>query len=256
VGHPPFILEWSHVGLPSSDRNNRNTRSEKLDAKVNGAELPTIEESLQRLDLKKSELYDITKNILGAYGGALYSLDLLAYATVNRTLHFIPAFVHSIETKNFFVTAPLLRMQLDSCLRFSAAWIVPNCQDYASEILSGVEPRKLKDTNGRKLTDAYLVSVLAPNYPWVESVYKHCSGFVHLSRAHIVTMLTEKSEQPSEGREFTFKLGFGTVVLDDLCYIEAIEGFIACIDLLLTHLKGWHFTKDNSEQAKKLARRP
>jgi hypothetical protein len=216
----------------------------------------TIEESLQRLDSKKSELYDVTNNILNAYGGTLYPLDLLAYATVNRTLHFIPAFVHSIETRNFFVTAPLLRMQLDSCLRFSAAWIVPSCQDYASEILSGVEPRKLKDAKGRKLTDAHLVSVLAPKYPWVESVYQQCSGFVHLSRAHIVTMLTEKPEQPNEGHEFTFKLGFGTVVLDDLRYIEAIEGFIASIDLLLTHLRGWHFTKDNPEQAKKVSRRP
>jgi hypothetical protein len=227
-----------------------------MDPRSSGAGSPTIEEAIPRLDSRKSELYEVTKGILEAYGRALYPLDLLAYATVNRTLHFIPAFVHSVETRNFFVTAPLLRMQLDSCLRFSAAWIVPSCQDYASEILSGTEPRKLKDAKGRKLTDAHLVSILSPEFPWVESVYKHCSGFVHLSRAHIVTMLTEKPEQPKEGREFTFKLGYGTVVLEDDRYLEAIEGFIACVDLLLTHLKGWHFTKDNPEQSKRLARRP
>jgi hypothetical protein len=212
----------------------------------------TITDSLQRLNKTKESLLEITEQIIKAYGGALYPLDFLAYATVNRTLHFIPAFTHSVETRNFFVAAPLLRMQLDSCLRFSAAWSVNDCQTYASKILSGVETRKLKDAKGNRLTDAFLVSTMSIDYPWVESVYQHCSGFVHLSRVHIVTMITEKTEQSSEENRFNLAFGFGTVVLEDEKYIEAVEGFIACVGVLLDLLKGWQFTKDNPQLVKQM----
>ena len=211
----------------------------------------TITDSLQRLDSTEKTLLEMAVKIVEAYGGAVYPLDLMAQATINRTLHFIPAFTHCVETRNFFVAAPLLRMQLDSCLRFSAAWIVNDCQTYASKILSGVEARKIKDAKGNRLTDAYLVSTMSIDYPWIESVYKSCSGFVHLSRAHIVSMLTEKADQPAEGR-FTIALGFGTVVLDDERYIEAVEGFNATIGVLIDLLKGWHFTKNNPQLVKQI----
>ena len=211
-----------------------------------------VTESLQRLELRKKALIAIGVKIMQAYRGALYPLDLLAYATINRTLHFIPAFSYCVETRNFFAAAPLLRMQLDSCLRFSAAWIVDDCQGYASKVLSGKETRKIKDAKGNQLTDAYLISTMSSEYPWIESVYKHCSGFVHLSRAHIVTLLTEKKEQPSEGRAYTIALGFGSVVLDEERYVEAVEGFIAAIDVLMKLLEGWVFTKDNPQLVKQM----
>lgn len=211
----------------------------------------TITDSLQRLKSTEKTLLEMAEKIIQAYGGAIYPLDLMAQATINRTLHFIPAFSHCVETRNFFVAAPLLRMQLDSCLRFSAAWIVDDCQAYAGKILSGVEARKIKDANGNRLTDAYLVSTMSIDHPWVESVYKSCSGVVHLSRSHIVSMMTERAEKPNEGR-FTIALGFGTVVLEDERYIEAVEGFIATVDVLLDLLKGWRFTKDNPQLVKQI----
>ena len=211
----------------------------------------TIKESLQRLESTKSTIYETAKDLLQAYGGAIYPLDLLAYATINRTLHFIPAFTDCVEKRNFFVAAPLLRMQLDSCLRLSAAWIVKDCQHYAEQILDGIEPRKLKDAKGSRLTDAHLVSTMAKKHPWVEDVYKHCSGYVHLSRVHVGSMMTKKPDSIDES-EYSFALGFGTLVLDDERYIEAIEGFIATVDVLNELLKGWHFTKANPRLVKRI----
>jgi hypothetical protein len=210
-----------------------------------------ITDSLYKLKLKEKDLLAVSEKIIQADGDTVYPLDLLAFATINRTLHFIPAFSHCIETHNFLAAAPLLRMQIDSSLRLSAAWIVDDCQRYASKVMSGIEIRKIKDAKGNLLTDAYLVSTMSSEHPWVESVYKRCSDYVHLSSAHIGSMQTENSGKTREGR-FSFAMGLGAVVLDDERYVEAVEGFIATIDILIRLLKGWEYTKANPELVKQM----
>lgn len=149
---------------------------------VMGEDALTVSEAVERLRVAKKDHLDVAKEMIK--GGDLFTLDFLAVATLNRSLCLMAGFCTLIKTKNMIAAAPLLRMQLDDCLRFSAAWIVDKPHAFASEVLGGVPIRKLKDRDGNRMTDGYLLKKLAVQYPWVTSVYEHSSGYVHLSDKH------------------------------------------------------------------------
>lgn len=81
-------------------------------------------------------------------------MDLLAVATLNRSLALLTGFSAMIEARNFVSAAPLIRLQLDNCLRFSACWLVSDPHDFAMKVLEGKQVRSLRDSNGNRLTDA------------------------------------------------------------------------------------------------------
>jgi hypothetical protein len=62
--------------------------------------------------------------VLSAHRGDLYGFDLLAVATLNPSMCLLRGFCDLIASENFIAAAPLLRMQLDNCLRFYAGWLV------------------------------------------------------------------------------------------------------------------------------------
>lgn len=208
----------------------------------------TLSNSLGMLDASQDTLLNTSKRIVEAYGNALYGLDLLALAAVNRSLHLIPAFRYCIETRNMFAAAPLLRLHLDSSLRLSAAWIVKEPHDFALRVLRGEHVRKMKDAQGKLMTDAYLVKLHKEKYPWVERVYERCSDFVHLSGVHISGILRKGNEEGS----FRIQVGHDAAWLVEDKFTEGVEGFNAATRLLLEFLEGWQFTKDNPEAVKQL----
>lgn len=81
---------------------------------------------------------EIAHKMLHADGGAIFPLDILAVATLNRSVNLVAAFTSLVEARNFVVAAPLLRLQIDNCLRFYAAWIADNCHDFATKVMKGV----------------------------------------------------------------------------------------------------------------------
>src|SRR5437773_2500032 len=69
---------------------------------------------------------------------AHYPLDYWAASVLNRSLALISGFATLIEARNFVAAVPLLRLQLDTWLRFSAAWLVVNPHELAVQVLAGV----------------------------------------------------------------------------------------------------------------------
>ena len=98
------------------------------------------------------------------------------------------------------VAAPLLRMQLDNLVRMSYMATAPDAGDVARHVLAGGQFRKLKDREGKLLTDARLLHHAEQAHAWVAPVYEATSGWVHFSSVHVfaaVRLAPDVDGQPS-----------------------------------------------------------
>jgi GNAT superfamily N-acetyltransferase len=165
---------------------------EQADSQLQVLGRPSLKKRIQLLRETKEHHTQIAMEM---FVGNFFPMDLLAAATLNRSLCLIRGFADLMTSKNFVAAAPLIRMQIDNCLRFSAAWLVDNPHHFATEIIKGKQVRKMKDNKGKLMTDTYLLSVLTADYPWLTSVYENTSGYIHLSDKHFFNCVTDVGEQ-------------------------------------------------------------
>jgi hypothetical protein len=181
-----------------------------------------------------------------AFGGAMYGMDLLAAGALNRSKAYVAGFRTLLAGKNLICAGALLRLQLDTAMRFYAAFLVERPHEFALTVLAGQRVRDIKDRDGKKMTDAYLVQKLGQEFPWVPRVYERTSGYVHLSSTHLLSALHSPIESADE-RTFTIKISAEDKPLPDFIDIEAADAFRATTDVLLRYVQGWVFTKANPE---------
>lgn len=183
-----------------------------------------------------------------ADGGALFPVDLLSTAVTHRAMCLISGFCDMIEKQNFICAAPLVRLLLDSLLRFYAVWLVDEPHDLANQIFSGKELRKIKDRNGKKMTDRYLSEQLAKEYTWLERVYRETSGYVHLSSKHYFNTVRELHE---DDRSVTVAIGSSDTSITTEVYEEALDAMLEISTAVLRYLHGWAHTKQTEAIATK-----
>ena len=200
-------------------------------------------EKLKEFDKYEKEHLRLGEEIIKAYGGAMYPLDLLAIPTLNRSLCLMKGFIELIKQKNFLSAAPLIRLQLDNALRFYAAWLTPNPHDFAFNVFKGTSVRDQNDRNNKRMTDRYLVKSLAQEYPWIEKVYEHTCGFIHLSEKHIFNAIVEVSGISKEFGKLNMKISGKDENVNDTTYEEATKAFKAITDILFRYMEGWIHTK-------------
>lgn len=116
--------------------------------------------------------------------------------------------------------------------------------DFAKEVLAGHQINKMKDRYGNKLTDAFLVSKLKDEYPWVEAVYSNLCGYVHLSSQHLFAPIKEFNE---DDRSMLFEISEFDTRYPEFSWVEVVECFNEISDIFLKYLNGWIFTKANPE---------
>lgn len=194
----------------------------------------------------KQRHQDLGKAMFTAYGGSIYPLDLLAAATLHRSMNLLFGFCDLIQNRNMLSAAPLLRLQIDNCSRFFASFIVKDPHAFAMSVMKGEKINKLKDQDGKPMSDAYLVKKLSNDEPWVNRVYKEASGWVHLSDKHIFNTF-----QVSPGNKLNGRIGLEDPFIPDSLYLEAIGAFKAATELLLKYISGWIYTKDNPQSVQK-----
>lgn len=203
-----------------------------------------IEERVALLE----ELYEpqlkFGHDLMVADDGNFYPLDLLAFAAIKRSMSLQSAMLSLIRDNNYFSAASLLRLQIDSCMRFYTVFLVDDPQDFATKVLGGEHIRKLKDKNGNKLTDAYLIDALSEHHKWVKNVYKTTSGFVHLSNKHLFSYIEKVNE---DEQSVSFVLGKEDNHVNDAFWIEMIDGFIDATKTLYEYLNGWLETKKSKK---------
>jgi len=184
-----------------------------------------------------------------AEGGSLYPLDILAISALNRSLALSSGFRAMIQARNFICAGALLRLQLDTALRFAAAWMVPNPHDFAMSVMGGTPVRRLADCDGNMMTDSHLVSRLKVDDPWIEDLYNQTSGYVHFSEKHLSNAVTSLGDDGA----LTMKASSIDEAVEPQHYLEAVLAFEASVNLFIRYLEGWALTKDagSAEEASK-----
>lgn len=208
---------------------------------------PDLEQKVSKIENRTKEHHDLGIQILRADGGNFFDLDFLAAAAIKRSLAHSKAFGYLVREENYICAASIVRLQLDSCLRFFAAFLVENPHDFAREVLRGKSIRKMKDRTGEKMTDRYLVETLGKEHNWMPRVYERTSGFIHLSNKHIFSTI----DLLDEAGKAEIVIGPGDPNIPPEFWVEMADCFIAETDVLFTYLQGWLMTKDNPELVRK-----
>ena len=188
---------------------------------------------------------------LNAGDRAMFPLDMMALGAMKRGVSTSSAMSAMVSAWNMVCARTLLRTHIDTSLRFSAAWLVTDPHAFASLVLKGERIDRLKDRDGKRLTDAHLVEVRTPEYPWLPGVYSSLSGYVHFSGSHIVDSVA------------TFDNTTGTIAFEvspkdtgfaEFSWIEVLECFRETTSFLAKYLHGYRVTKDMSPEQLAAAR--
>src|SRR5690348_8447490 len=83
--------------------------------------------------------------VFGSAGAPMFPLDFLAFGAVKRNISTARAFQSMIESWNMVCARSLLRIHVDTSLRFSAAWLVDEPHEFAVRVLQGERIDKMKD---------------------------------------------------------------------------------------------------------------
>jgi hypothetical protein len=210
-----------------------------------------LEKLLAHLEAAQPFHLEVGSKMARAYGGAVYPVDLLANAVLNRSANLLDGFVILARKRNFICCAPLLRLQIDNCLRFYAVFIVNDCHQFAMDVLQGTPINKMKDRKGKWMTDRHLAEELNKEYPWILRVYERTSGYIHLSNTHIFNTVKKGPDEKQAKGIQEFRMGVGDNFEGDGLYEEAALAFIEATNVLFKYLVGWIETKNNPPKRNK-----
>ncbi|MGI2258929.1 hypothetical protein [Shewanella sp. GXUN23E] len=205
-----------------------------------------LEEAIIKLRSTESQIMDLGKAVFSADNGNMFPVDLLAIAAMKRTSGNTEGFITLIEAKNMAAARSLLRIQIDTFLRFSATWLVEKPHDFAADVIGGKQIRNLKDRNGKQMNDGYLVDVLSPEYPWLKDIYKNLCGYIHFSGSHLSNAVQSLNDNE---RTVTFHIGKEDIQYPEWSWTEAVDCFTNAISILFYYIDGWIQTKNGIDTA-------
>lgn len=200
-----------------------------------------LQAKLAELRGQKDVYHEILLKMSVADGCTAFPVDLLSVAVTHRAVSLIEGFCLLIEQRNFVCAAPLIRLLLDTLLRFSALWLVEDAHEIVPKLIDDTDLRKIKNREGQFLSDSYLVQKLSAEYPWVTRVYRETSGYIHLSLKHFFNPIGEIQKN---SRRVQFSIGDMDSVLPFSIYNEAVDVVLATSKILLRYLYGWAHTKE------------
>ncbi len=210
-----------------------------------------VQSLLQHVEADRQAVIKLWAEVLGPSGTPFFPLDLMALGAVKRSISTAQAFHMMITSWNMVCARSLLRIHIDTSLRFSAAWLVEKPHEFAMEVLKGERIDKMKGKDGKRLTDTYLTEVRAVDYPWLPAVYKNLSGYVHFSGSHIY----DSMEKIEDDGVLSFSISEADLKFPEFSWMEIIKCFCETTDMLATYLKWYAFTKQLSPSELEEARR-
>ncbi|WP_026376086.1 hypothetical protein [Aestuariibacter salexigens] len=153
-------------------------------------------------NIRKRYLKAFSSYVKSAKETPFFTSDLVVIGVIDRSIGLVEAMPALIASENIHAFAPLLRVQLDGLLRLHALRIVKDRESLAGHIVKGNSLRDYR-SDGKRLTDRYLVNSLKDELPWVESMYDTLCGWVHFSESHIFSSVSEGKE------DRTIEIGIG-----------------------------------------------
>ncbi|GAB1463550.1 hypothetical protein [Pedobacter sp.] len=151
------------------------------------SDIKLIEQKFNRLhDLKIKCLNEISliynyelSNNKGISHVAHYSASI-----ITRSTSLIKSFELLLNNKIYSTAISLIRLQVDNCLRLYA---ISLCDPISllTEVERGISIRDIRDRDGNKMFDGYLISKLDNILPNFKSLYEETCGFIHFSFEHL-----------------------------------------------------------------------
>lgn len=209
---------------------------------VNEADLNSIFDNLAKLEKKflaESKLF-LSVGADDNSKGSLHTMDLFISGIVNRAISLIHGYLILAKDTNYISAVPLIRIQLDNCLRFYASTIVDDYNEFFVKYLDGEHIGNLTDSNGKRMTDSYLAKQLDKNVmPGILLLYRNTSGHIHLSNEHSF-LQTEIVEEKK--RTIRTKIGkFDFFEIDKK--VDFSYNFYVATELLLKLVSSWKYQK-------------
>ena len=200
-----------------------------------------VKAELKKLSKYQDCLPRLGHEVIMAGNGPLYPLDFVVVGIVKRSLSIASAFKTLVTDWNMVCARAILRMQIDTVIRFSAFWISGDPHQMAVEVMHGNQINKMKDRDGNKMTDAYLVKKLSPEFDWMPRVYQYTSGYVHFSERHLFDPIASLKE---DGRLVHFIINDKDEKFPESSWHEIVSCFNQCAEIIVSYLKGYKHIKE------------
>jgi hypothetical protein len=187
---------------------------------------------LTELRQSESRHLDMGRRIQEADGGVIWPVDVIALAALHRSLMLINGFVVLVEQMNPLCAVPMVRFQLDNLMRLNACRLVDDAVVVMYAMRDNTPLAKIKGIDGKPLTDKYLYEELTRCLPWVTSVYRSTSAFVHFSAPVLYAPFTGDDSN---------RLGIGDAARgwEPEERRETVAAFTAATDALLQLVDDW-----------------
>ena len=186
-----------------------------------------IEKKLDSLDKLRTQTNSAAMEIIKTEKKNIYMSDYVCWAILNRQEYLNMGFIRLVEDRNYMAAAHLVRLSLDSLIRFYGFFLVKNMQDTAYKILKGNRQMSdLKDKDGQKMKDGYLARKISKDlkkdFEWVNKLYKTTCKFIHFSETHMLDLFGKDKDGKTRL--------VGTRIADNYTcdqYVEMLDSMIA-----------------------------
>ena len=152
--------------------------------------------ALEELSKKHGE---IGNSLYHACNASLFPADILAFSVLERSLQLLKGFCLLMRNEGYVCAVPLLRMQLDSVLRFYGIVTMDDPHETAQSVIDGKALSKIEDMDGKEMTDRHLVERLSVKNPQIHDVYKAACSYVHFSNEHFVLFAARSKKIIKDG---------------------------------------------------------
>ena len=128
---------------------------------------PRVAALLAALEDDRRAMLKLGVAMTGGNEAPVFPFDFMTFGAVKRNVSLTVATHAMVQSWNMVCSRALLRLHIDTSLRYSAAWLVEEPHDFATKVLGGERIDRMKDRDGRRLTDAHLVKIRSAEYPWL-----------------------------------------------------------------------------------------
>ena len=206
-------------------------------------------ETIERLKGIKEELPSLGNQIMLAGDKVMYPLDMIIIGIVKRCLSISTALEQLVLSWNMTCARAVLRMQLDTALRFSGFWLSDDPQGMARKVISGKQINKMRDRDGQRMTDFYLAKKLGEHFEWVPRVYKYTSSYIHFSERHLFDPIWNLND---EERIATFVINEYDYKFPEFSWIELIDYASDCLLIVKELLIDYKQDKESAANPKRV----
>lgn len=203
----------------------------------------SLEEAIIELKEREKILLKLAEKMLLADNGNIFRIDLFSIGAMKRTSSNLNGFLSLVEAKNMQSSRSLLRIQLDTFLRFHALTIVGDHNKFVDDVLDDKHIRNMKDKDGNRMTDGYLVNLLALEYPWLKDTYKNLSGYIHFSGKHLFGSVESINDKK---QALTFSISKKDEQYPKESWIEIVQCFNESLDILFQYINSWIIVKNKT----------